>query len=225
MNDSIELNSVKEKIVGFYNNNKKRINIIAAVFVVLIGSIYYLQGIYMPSQEKMASKKFAEVFYYFKQDSIDIVLNGNPSKNIVSAPSIADNYSSTNKGKEAALIAGMAYLQKKDYNKALKYLDMTDARDNIIAPSIISMKAVCNSELGDIEEAASLFEKAGMISENDFSATYLKKAGIHYEELENWKSALRVYNVIGETYSTTPEGTSIQLDIARMKAKLGEYNP
>jgi len=225
MNDSIELNSVKEKIVAFYNNNKKRINIIAAVFVVLIGSIYYLQGVYVPSQEKTASKKFAEVFYYFKQDSIDIVLNGNPSKNVVSAPSIADNYTSTNKGKEAALIAGMAYLQKKDYNKALKYLDMTDARDNIIAPSIISMKAVCHSELGDIEEAASLFEKAGMISENDFSATYLKKAGIHFEELENWKSALRVYNVIGETYSTTPEGTSIQLDIARMKAKLGEYNP
>ena len=225
MNDSFELNSVKENIVGYYNNNKKQINIIAAVIVVVVGAIYYFQGVYMPAQEKTASKKFAEVFYYFKKDSIDIVLNGNPAKNVVSAPSIADNYSSTNKGKEAAHLAGMAYLQKKEYKKALKYLDMTDARDNIIAPSIINMKAICYSELGDIEEAASLFEKAGMISENDFSATYLKKAGIHFEELENWKSALRVYNVIGELYSTTPEGTSIQLDIARMKAKLGEYNP
>ena len=225
MNDSFELNSVKDKFVAFYSNNKKRINVIVAVVVVVAGGIYYFKGVYMPSQEKAASKKFAEVFYYFKKDSINIVLNGDPSRNIVSAPSIADNYSSTLKGKEAAHIAGMAYLQKKEYQKALDYFDKTDARDNIIAPSIISMKAVCFSELGNVEEAAFLFEKAGMIAENDFSAAYLKKAGIHYEEIENWKSALRVYTVIDELYSTTPEGTSIQLDIARMKAKLGEYNP
>ena len=105
----------KEKFSAFYTANKKSILIVSAVVVAGIAGGYYWAIEYIPAQESKAAKALAPIHYYFKNDSMEIVLNGDKSRKIKSAKSIADEYGSTQKGKEAALMTGIAYMRTKKY--------------------------------------------------------------------------------------------------------------
>ena len=215
----------KEKFSAFYTANKKSILIVSAVVVAGIAGGYYWAIEYIPAQESKAAKALAHIHYYFKNDSMEIVLNGDKSRKIKSAKSIADEYGSTKKGKEAALMTGIAYMRTKKYEEALEYINNTEANDEILAGAILNMKAVCYSNLGETEKAASYFAKAGYLAENEFSAEYYKRAGIHYETAENYEKALQYYQLIADKYPTSGVGSDINKYVYKMKAKLGEYNP
>ena len=219
------LSQFKEKFSSFYQTNKKSIGIVSAVVVASIAGGYYWAMEYIPAQESKAAKALAPMHYYFKNDSMEIVINGDKSLKLKSAKFVADEYASTSKGKEAALMVSIAYMRTKKYDEALDYLDKTEANDVILAGSILNMKAVCYSNLGETEKAASYFAKAGDIAENEFSAEYYKRAGIHYETAENFEKALKYYQIIADKYPTSGVGTDINKYVYKMKAKLGEYNP
>jgi len=127
--------------------------------------------------------------------------------------------------KNDSMEISIAYMRTKKYEEALDYLDKTEANDKILAGSILNMKAVCYSNLGETEKAASYFAKAGDIAENEFSAEYYKRAGIHYETAENYEKALKYYQIIADKYPTSGVGTDINKYVYKMKAKLGDYNP
>lgn len=218
-------NALKADFSEKYANNKRNYNIVGLTIVAVVGGILFYTLSYKPSQETKAAEKFAPMYYYFKSDSTSIVLKGDSKRGIWSAVKIADEYGSTVKGREAALCAAIALMKEKKFEDALKYLGKTKANDKILSASIIAMKAVCKAELGDTKEAASLYEQAARIDENDFAAMYLKKAGIHYEMSEDYSNALNCYQEISQKYSTSSEGTDIEKYIGKMKAKLGEYNP
>jgi len=215
----------KENFLEFYRNNKMRIIVAGAVIAASVFGGFYWATYYIPAQESKASKALAPMHYYFKNDSMELVLNGDKGRRIVSAKSIADDYGSTSKGKEAALMVSIAYMRTKKYEEALNYLDKTEANDDILSAAILNMKAVCYSNLGETEKAASQFAKAGDVAENEFSAEYYKRAGIHYETAENYEKALNYYQLIADKYPTTGVGSDINKYVYKMKAKLGEYNP
>lgn len=215
----------KEKFSAFYTANKKSIVIVSTVVVAGIAGGYYWAMEYIPAQETKAAKALAPIHYYFKNDSMDIVLNGNKALKVKSAKSVADEFGSTSKGKEAALMTSIAYMRAKKYEEALKYLDKSEANDEILSGAILNMKAVCYSNLGETEKAASNFAKAGDVAANEFSAEYYKRAGIHYETAENYEKALKYYQLIADKYPTSGVGTDINKYVYKMKAKLGEYNP
>lgn len=79
------------------------------------------------------------------------------------------------------MVAGLSYLKKSEYGKALDYLDEFSANDALLGPSIIAAKAACKSGLGDLEKAASLYEKAARLGDNEYTSVYFQKAGVHYE--------------------------------------------
>ena len=80
----------KEQFDAFYQTNKKIILGAVAAIVAIVGVSIYWSNYYMPSQEKEASTKLAPLYYYFKNDSNNIVINGDKSKKIISALKIAD---------------------------------------------------------------------------------------------------------------------------------------
>jgi tetratricopeptide (TPR) repeat protein len=215
----------KENFLEFYRNNKMRIIVAGAVVAAGVFGGFYWATYYIPAQESKAAKALAPMHYYFKNDSMELVLNGDKSRRIVSAKSIADDYGSTSKGKEAALMVSIAYMRTKKYEEALNYIDKTEANDDILSAAILNMKAVCYSNLGETEKAASQFAKAGDVAENEFAAEYYKRAGIHYETAENYEKALNYYQLIADKYPTTGVGSDINKYVYKMKAKLGEYNP
>jgi tetratricopeptide (TPR) repeat protein len=215
----------RQSISDYYSQNSKKVNYILIGFLAVIGLGIYWTSFYKPAQEKAAAEKLAKLHYYFKNDSMNVVLKGFKPFKVVSAPSIADDYSSTRAGKEAALMAGIAYIKTAKFKEALEYLDKTSAKDDLLSASVIALKGSCKSEMGNLGDAASLFEQAAAVSENEFAAMYLKKAGIHHELNKDYSAALKCYETIQKKYSTTPEGSDIEKYVFKMKAQLGEFNP
>jgi tetratricopeptide (TPR) repeat protein len=215
----------RAKYSNYYSENTKKVNYIAIGVLAIIGLSTYWTLVYQPSQEKTASEKIARLHFYFKNDSMNIVIKGDKSLKITSAPKIADDYSSTRAGKEAALMAGIAYAKTGKPKEAIEYLNKTSIKDKLLSAQVMAMKAGCMSDLGDDDDAASMYEKAAAVDDNDFSATFLKKAGIHYEMCKDYKSALKCYDTILKKYSATSEGSDIEKYIYKVKALMGEFNP
>ncbi len=212
------------KLRNFYANNRKITNIIGGTALVVVGLILFWTLYWHPKRENEAATKLAKLHHYFDTDSFNIVLNGIKGKRMTTAPEIADSYGFTNKGKEAALMAGLAYLHTNKFEKALKYLDKADADDILLGPSIVAAKAGCYAELNKPEKAASTYEKAADWGKNEYTAQFLKKAGIQYELAKDYKSAVRCYERLRNEFSKTPEASDIDKYIYRAKGYLGELN-
>ncbi|OAV63263.1 hypothetical protein Barb4_05431 [Bacteroidales bacterium Barb4] len=70
--------------------------------------------------------------------------------------------------------------------------------------------------LGETEKGISYFEKAAKQADNEVvSPVYLKKAGIAYESLQQYKDAAKVYTAIKEKYYTSTEASDIEKYITR----------
>jgi tetratricopeptide (TPR) repeat protein len=121
-------------------------------------------------------------------------------------------------------MAGLSYMRLAKWEKALDYLDKAGANDMFLGPSLMAARASCYSELGKTEKAAATFEKAADWGENDYTAQYYKKAGIHYEKAGELKDALRCYEIIKERYSKTEIASDIDKYIFKVKGMLGELN-
>lgn len=224
MNIKERIASIQTSIKAYYETNKKRVQQVGIAAIAVIGVAVYWFQFYMPSQEKEAEVKFAKLWHYFKSDSLDVVLKGDKANKIMSAVEIADKYGMTSKGKEASLMAGLSYLKKGEYRKALDYLDNFNGGDVILGPSTIAAKAACYSGLGELSKAADLYEKAAKLGENEYTSVYYQKAAVHYELTKDYSSALSCYETLESKYSATREGQEAEKYIYRLKGLMGELN-
>jgi tetratricopeptide (TPR) repeat protein len=65
------------------------------------------------------------------------------------------------------------------------------------------------------------FEKAANKNKNDFtSSIYLKKAGLAYEALQNYKKAVAAYEKIKKLYPNSDEARDIDKYIQAAKMKM-----
>lgn len=217
-------NQITERVKSFYSNNRKIVTIAGIGIVAIAALVAFLSLYWMPKRESEAGAKLAKLHHYFTTDSFAVVVNGIKGKRMSTAPQIADDYPFTSKGKEAALMAGESYLQLGKFDKALKYLKKAKADDIFLGPSILAAQATCHAELGDIDKAGSLYEKAAKMGENEFTAKYYKSAGVHYEKAGNYKKALACYEAIKAKYGKSEVGTDIDKYIYKVKGLLGELN-
>jgi len=220
---AIEFNSVALK--AFYAENKRVVilagtSILSVVIVSLFWSRYW-----HPQRESEAAAKLAPLHHYFDKDSFNVVLKGIKGKKMMTAPEIADSYFLTDKGKEAAMMAGIAYMQTGKFDKAITYLDKANPNDQFLSAGVLGAKAACYAELGKLEKAADIYAEAGSKSESDFSAQYWKSAGIHYEQAESYTKALDCFEKIKNEFSTTAEASDIDKYIYKVKALKGDFNP
>jgi len=215
--ESFKINSIAE----WYENNRRNANIILiGLIAVIAGAIYYVTA-YMPAREVEASNQLFMAERYFERDSMNLVLKGDGK--YPSAVDVADEYGNTKAGNLACYYAGKAYLVKKDFNKALDYLEKADFEDEIMAAMIIGLQADCKSELGETAVAADMYMKAAKKRENIFtSPILLMKAGIHYEEVNNYEAALKAYKLLKEKYSESRQAQLSGKYIARASVKLGK---
>jgi tetratricopeptide (TPR) repeat protein len=219
---AIELNSVALK--AYYAENKRvvtrgGISLLSVVTISLFWSLYW-----HPHRESEAAAKLAPLHHYFDKDSFDVVLKGIKGKKMMTAPEIADAYFLTSKGKEAAMMAGIAYMQTGKFEKAIPYLDKADPKDQFLSAALLNAKASCYAELGKMEKAADYYAEAGAKSKSDFSAQYWRSAGIHYEMAESYGKALECYEKIKNEYSASPEASDIDKFIYKVKALQGDFN-
>lgn len=214
----------QNRLSGLYNENKNIANIVGGSIIFIVASILFWSLYWHPKREHEAALKVAKLQHYMETDSFAVILNGIKGKKMATAPQIADSYFLTKKGKEAALMSGIAYLHTAKYEKAIKYFDKTDAHDLALAPAIQAAKGSCYAELGKPEKAAKLYEKAAEMGDNEFTSQFYKKAGIQYDIAKDYKSAIRCFEKLKSKFGKTAEGTDIEKYIYRLKGYLGELN-
>ncbi|RLD32932.1 MAG: tetratricopeptide repeat protein [Bacteroidetes bacterium] len=202
----------------FIVDNQKYISVVVGVIVVLILAFFGFQRYYLQPKTVDAQEQMFMAQKYFESDSLDRALYGDG--NSLGFIDIADEYSFTKPGKLSNYYAGICFLQKGDYKKAIEYLESFDSDDHMVGPMATGAIGDAYMELGESDKAITYYLEAAGQDDNDFTTPlFLLKAGQVYELTENYDEALDVYNRIKDDYKMSNEGRSIEKYIARAEAK------
>jgi len=201
----------------FFEKNKKTIGYVVGGVIVLAALIFaWYSLIYTPKQKEAVNQLFVAE-RYFKLDSFNLALNGDG--NSLGFAQVIDKYGSK-AGKSVYFNAGICCLRLGDYDKAIEYLKKYDTKDKLMQARAKAAIGDATVNKGDVKGAVSYFEEAAKLSNNIFSANYLLKAGLCYEELGQMDKALEAYNKIKNEFPNSPEGMEVQKYISRTEASI-----
>lgn len=207
-----ELVSKSELFIETYS--KKIISGIIALIVV-VGAIFAYRQLYSLPRQQKASAALFKGEQYFARDSFQLALNGNGA-DYDGFEAIIKEYGSTNAGNLAKAYAGICYAKLGENEKALNYLKSFSASDNMISPAVTIALGDCYVNMDNTKEGIKCFEKAAKDANNVVLAPIaLKKAGIAYESLKQYKEAVKVYTTIKEQYFNSMEAADIDKYITR----------
>lgn len=218
---SEEKKSIIATIEQFYFDNRKQINAASIAVIVLIGGWIAYSKYWQPKREAEAQSQIFVAQRFFAQDSLDKALNGDG--NYPGMVDIADQYPRTKAGNLAKFYAGRIYLGKGEFESALDYFKKVSFKDEIMAAQVQGLIGDCHLELGNNEDGADAYFKAGKMRDNEFTSPYnLKKAGMAYELAGDYKSALKAYQLIKDKYKESAMGYNIDKYITKCETKLGQ---
>ncbi|MBS7290311.1 MAG: tetratricopeptide repeat protein [Bacteroidales bacterium] len=211
-----KLDTTVSSIERYYQENKKTFyGCVIAVLVIILGILAYNQWILKPKQVEAMQQLFpAEAA--FQAGSYETALNGDG--NVLGFKDIISQYGKKG-GKAVYLYAGICELQLGNYQEAINMLKKYNGKDKILSARALACIGDAYVGLEDYNTAVSYFENAAKESDNMFSANYLLKAGITYEELGNETKALACYKEIKDKYPQSVEGYDIDKYISRIESK------
>lgn len=210
------INETVSKTEQFFNENKKIIyGALIAILVIGFGILAYSQWILKPQQTEAMEQMYpAEAA--FAAGQLELALEGDG--NMLGFKDIIDEYG-TKGGKSVYLYAGICELQSGNFEEALDYLKKYKGKDHILSARALACMGDAYVGLEDYKTAISYFEKAASLSDDIYSAAYLLKAGVTYEELGDEASALACYKRIQDNWPQSVEGYDIDKYISRIESK------
>ena len=211
-----KINETVSRTEQFFNENKKLIyGLIIAVLVVGFGILAYNQWVLKPKQAEAMEQMFpAESAFAAGQYELALIGDGN----VLGFKDIIDQYG-TKGGKAVNFYAGVCELQLGNFQEAVNYLKKYKGKDHILSARALACLGDAYTGLEDYNTAISYFEKAADLSDDIFSAAYLLKAGVAYEELGNNDKALACYKSIKDNWPQSVEGYDIDKYISRIESK------
>lgn len=192
---------------------------VAAVILIVIGIIVFRHS-YLVPKERNAEIALFPAQQHFANQQWDLALNGDTigSDGFLD---IIDDYSGTSSANLAKAYAGLCQYKLGDYEGALKNLKSYSTKDVLFAAQIQGAIGDCQVNLGNVKQGIDFFKKAASKANSKIlSPIYLQKAGIAYESLQDYKSALEMYTSIKTQYPESMEANSIDKYIERAKALL-----
>lgn len=212
-----EVNEALSRTEQVIEKNQKPILLTALIAIIVVSGILALRHFHFVPKEAKAQAELFKGEFYFQADSFQLALNGNGG-DYMGFEGIIDEAGSTKAGNLAKAYAGISYMRLGDYEKAIKYLNDFSANDLLISPAIIGAIGDCYVEMGKVKEGISYFEKAAKRGNNELiSPIFLKKAGIAYESLGDYASAVKAYEQIKADYAASMEAADIEKYIERAK--------
>jgi tetratricopeptide (TPR) repeat protein len=213
----VDVQEVYSKTEDFIENNKTvMIAVILGVILVVGGFFGYKKLIIAPMEYEAQSDMFmAEK--YFSQDSLQKAINGDGLNS--GFIDIVDEYSGTKAANLAHYYLGICYRNTGEYEFAIDELKQFSSDDVMI--STVALGAIGDSymELGDANEAVSYYEKAVKNGENKLtSPIYLFKAGLAYEDVQDFSKAEAKYKALKVEYPDSREAQTIDKYIARAES-------
>ncbi len=211
----LEVGEIVSRSEQFLEKNQTKIIYGVIAVIVIVGAFLGFRHGYLIPKEKNAAAAMFKGEQYFARDSFALALNGNGA-DYMGFQAIVDEFGSTNSGNLAKAYAGICYFKLGDNENAIKMLKSFSGKDNMVSPSITGLIGDCYVNTGNVKEGISYFEKAAKNADNEvISPVFLKKAGLAYESLNQYKDAVKVYTTIKEKYFNSMEASDIDKYITR----------
>ncbi len=209
--------ALAEKLEGAENwleqNSKLVIGVVAVLLVAVAGYFGFMY--YKSNQDAQAQREMFQAIYYFEADSLNLALNGDG--NNLGFIDIIDEYKFSDAANLAHFYAGVSYLKQGNYEAARLYLQDFSSNDLLVQARAYSLIGDAYMEEENFEEAANYYNKAAAYKPNRFfTPTYLMKAALAYEKLNQAEKAKAAYDQIITKYWESSEYQNAR----KFKAKL-----
>jgi len=204
-------------------NQNKIFSVIALISLSVLSYLGYQRFIAEP-KETEAISELNQAQYFFElalvsneSDSLfKLALNGGEGK--YGFLDIVDIYSGTKAANLANYSIGMSYLNLKEYDKAIVYLEKFNSDDILLKSISLGTIGDCFSELNKPKEAYEYYIKAFKHNENIYTTPkYLFKAALIGSELGEYRSALKYLNRIKEEFPDSYESSLVEVQIGRIE--------
>jgi tetratricopeptide (TPR) repeat protein len=203
----------------YIEENQKSLTIIILAIVLVVGGYLGYKKLYLEPANRDAQASMFMAENYFEQDSFKLALEGDGAN--FGFLDVIDEYSVTKTANLAHYYAGICYMRTGKFEEAIEQLEKFDAEDIMLGTISLGAIGDCYLELGNKDEAASFYMKAGARKKNAFtSPIYLKKAGLVLEDMEQYEKALKAYQTIRNDYPTSDEGKIIDKYITALEIKM-----
>jgi tetratricopeptide (TPR) repeat protein len=231
-NSSTEQNvgEIFSKSEQFIEKYQKQIIVGVSAIILLVVVILGVRHAYLIPKEREAENAMFKGEDLFAQNQYKLALEGD-SASYIGFEAIIDQYGFTKSANLAKAYAGVCYYKLGDLENALKYLNDFDANDRMIAPAIVGLIGDCyidqayavqdNVDEEKVKQGIDYFNKAAEKADNELlSPIFLKKAGLAYESLGNYKKAVETYTLIKDKYSNSLEGSNVEKYIDRAQSQV-----
>ena len=203
--------------------------ILTFIGIVAFGVLGYLgyQNYVIEPKTKEAISELNQAQFYFElavnsQDSDSLykrALNGGEGK--YGFLDIIKNYEGTTAAKLATYSAGMAYLNIKDYQNAIAYLDEFNSDDVLLGALAKGAIGDAFAQMGQLEEAFDYYVTASNINNNMYSTPkFLYKAAMIGSKLGKDSQALTYLERIDKEFKKSQEANMVAVQIAKLKSIL-----
>jgi tetratricopeptide (TPR) repeat protein len=200
------------------DNQKKLINIVLGIVIAVL-LVIGVKRLYLNPLADDAARDIFMAEKFFERDSFNLALNGFGT--YPGFLQVMDDYKLTKSAKLARYYAGVSYLHLGDYENAVAYLKKFRTKDLLVGAAWSSALGDAYSGLGEYTSAVRYYTRGASKFENNFtSPILLKKAGVVYEEIGDFRKALDIYRQIYRNYPESQEGRDIEKYIVRAELML-----
>jgi len=201
--------------------------ILTFIGIVAFGVLAYLgyQNYVIEPKTKEAISELNQAQLYFElavnsenSDSLyKRALNGGEGK--YGFLDIIENYEGTTAAKLATYSAGMSYLNIKDYENAITYLDQFNSEDVLLGALAKGAIGDAFAQMDQPEKALDYYIAASNINNNVYSTPkFLYKAAIIGSKLGKNKQALAYLERIKKEFKESGEAKMVSVQIAKIKS-------
>jgi tetratricopeptide (TPR) repeat protein len=203
----------------FVRENQKSLLLIACAILAMVVIYFAYQKFYIAPREIVAANQMYYAQDLWSKKDWDKAINGDAG--YPGFEKIISEYSNTKAANLAYFYLGIAYLNKGEYSKAIDNLTSYRGDDSMVATEALGGAADAYVELKDYDKAETYYKKAIYKSPNKFlTPMYLKKLGLAYEALADYKAAGEAYKQIKTDYPDSPQAQNIDEYIARAEARV-----
>ena len=202
------LEAAKTQTENFFEKNSKMVVVaIVAIFVLAAVVFGYKKVIVEPRMTK-AQEMLFEAQYRFEQDNADFALALNGDASAPGFAQVVEQYGNTPAGNLANMYAAACSLRLGDLAQAEKYIknysSVKGPAGEMINAMAIGIEGDIAVEQDNLSKAASLFEKAAVASDNQFTTPmYLRKASQAYRAMGDTAKADAHLKTIMDKYPSS----------------------
>jgi predicted negative regulator of RcsB-dependent stress response len=200
----------------FVDSNKKTIATVIGIMVAVV-ALFFAFKFYMGGQETAAQEELFPAVFYFEKDSLDKALNGdgNSTSGLLA---VMDEYGSTDAGNLASFYAGVSYLKKGEFDKAIEYLEDFGTDDFLWQARAYVLTGDAYMEKETYGEAVSYYKKGANYDENEqFTPIYMEKLALAQELNGSTEDAKNTLMSTLEKYPNYNNINEVKRNIGRLE--------